>query len=409
MNILLFCDEYPPGPHGGIGTAVQTLARELVRQGHGVWVAGLYDYGYGGADYEEDHGVHVYRLRKKSEQLGITLRYNFYDKVVRRLLSLTGQLEREVAEGLERLRLLVEKLTADHQIQIAETPEHQHYTRQVKKPVFFPEVKVPLVARLHGGNVYLGAELSRPVGPAALAIEKDLLSRAAAISSVSRYAAGKTLSLLGLEKEEARVIPNGIEVPPWIGFEKKDPQQVMFTGSLQAGKGVFQLMDAWNQVHEAWPLATLHLYGKGDTAAIKALLKPGAAETVFFHGHQPRSIVWAALQSAAIGVFPSFAETFALAPMEAMACGVATVYTQRTSGPELIDSGKNGLLIDPTRPSAIAGAILQLLRDKSLREGLARSGYEKIAFRYAIEGIAAQHVLFYNAVWSKGSGLLKNV
>lgn len=397
MNILLFCDEYPPGPHGGIGTAVQTLARELVRQGHGVWVAGLYDYGYGGADYEEDHGVHVYRLRKKSEKLGITLRYNFYDKVVRRLLSLTGQLEREVAEGLERLRLLVEKLTADHQIQIAETPEHQHYTRQVKKPVFFPEIKVPLVARLHGGNVYLGAELSRPVGPAALAIEKNLLSRAAAISSVSRYAAGKTLSLLGLEKE-VRVIPNGIEVPPWIGFEKKDPQQVIFTGSLQAGKGVFQLMDAWNQVHEACPAATLHLYGKGDTAAIKALLKPGAAETVFFHGHQPRSIVWAALQSAAIGVFPSFAETFGLAPAEAMSSGVATIFTQRTSGPELIDSGKNGFLIDPTDPAEIAGAILQLLRDKSLREGMAQAGFQEVKTRFSIETITAAQVAFYKSI-----------
>lgn len=408
MNILLFCDEYPPGPHGGIGTAVQTLARELVRQGHGAWVAGLYDYGYGGADYEEDHGVHVYRLRKKSEQLGITLRYTFYDKVVRRLLSLTGQLEKEVAEGLERLRILVEKLTVDHQIQIAETPEHQHYTRQVKKPVFFPEIKVPLVARLHGGNVYLGAELSRPVGPAALAIEKNLLSRAAAISSVSRYAAGKTLSLLGLEKE-VRVIPNGIEVAPWIGFEKKDPQQVMFTGSLQAGKGVFQLMDAWNQVHEAFPAATLHLYGKGDTAVLRARLQPAALQTVFFYGHQPKEVLAAALSTAAIGVFPSFAETFGLAPAEAMSSGVATIFTQRTSGPELIDSGKNGLLIDPTRPSAIADAILQLLRDKSLREGLARSGYEKIASRYAIEGIAAQHVRFYNAVWSEGSGPLKNV
>ena len=400
MNILLFCDEYPPGPHGGIGTAVQTLARTLLRQGHDVWVAGLYDYGYGGADYETDEGVQVYRLRKKSERLGISMRYTFYDKVMRRLLSLSGRLEKETAEGLERLRLLVESLTAKHNLQIAETPEHQHYTRQVKKPVYFPEMALPLVVHLHGGNVYLGAELTRPVSAAAVAIEKDLLSKAVAIVSVSRYAAAKTLALLGLQKK-AEVIPNGIAVPPWVGFEDKDPLKVVFTGSLQPGKGVFELMEAWNEVQAAVPGAALHLYGKGDLDALKARLKPEVSGSVFFHGHQPRASVMEALHSAAVGVFPSFAETFALAPMEAMSCGVATIFTQRTSGPELIDNGTDGLLINPAQPAEIAQAIMCLLQDRKLRERQARAGYEKIAGRFTIEKIAMAQVAFYQSILIK--------
>ena len=35
----------------------------MVRQGHSVYVIGLYLHGYGGADYEEDEGVRVWRLR----------------------------------------------------------------------------------------------------------------------------------------------------------------------------------------------------------------------------------------------------------------------------------------------------------------------------------------------------------
>jgi glycogen synthase len=46
MNILYICDEYPPGPNGGIGSVVQNLARELVKQGHKVYVVGLYPIGY---------------------------------------------------------------------------------------------------------------------------------------------------------------------------------------------------------------------------------------------------------------------------------------------------------------------------------------------------------------------------
>lgn len=38
MKIFLECSEYPPGPHGGIGTLIQLLARGLVRSGHKVKV-----------------------------------------------------------------------------------------------------------------------------------------------------------------------------------------------------------------------------------------------------------------------------------------------------------------------------------------------------------------------------------
>jgi len=64
MNILYICDEYPPGKHGGIGTAVQLLARTMVQRGHNVVVAGFYDWGYGGDDHFEDQGVLVYRFRR---------------------------------------------------------------------------------------------------------------------------------------------------------------------------------------------------------------------------------------------------------------------------------------------------------------------------------------------------------
>ena len=63
MNILYLCDEYPPGQHGGIGTSVRSMARELVKQGHRVVVAGLYSPGYGGADEFVDNGVKVYRFQ----------------------------------------------------------------------------------------------------------------------------------------------------------------------------------------------------------------------------------------------------------------------------------------------------------------------------------------------------------
>lgn len=43
MHICYLCSEYPPAPHGGIGTFVQTTARALVGRGHHVTVIGFND------------------------------------------------------------------------------------------------------------------------------------------------------------------------------------------------------------------------------------------------------------------------------------------------------------------------------------------------------------------------------
>ena len=41
MRIAFVCNEYPPMPHGGIGTFVQQLGRSLVDAGHQVFVFGI--------------------------------------------------------------------------------------------------------------------------------------------------------------------------------------------------------------------------------------------------------------------------------------------------------------------------------------------------------------------------------
>ncbi|MCI0423407.1 MAG: glycosyltransferase, partial [Acidobacteria bacterium] len=70
MKICFVCSEYPPGPHGGIGSLIQTLARALAHRGHQVRVVGVCAFGYPAPDYEEDQGVRVWRLREPKHRLG---------------------------------------------------------------------------------------------------------------------------------------------------------------------------------------------------------------------------------------------------------------------------------------------------------------------------------------------------
>src|SRR5471030_1364107 len=108
MNILYRCDEYPPGRHGGIGTSVQLLARQMVTMGHKVNVAGLYSPGYGGIDEFDDEGVKVYRYRWDiyskwfDDQLSLRVRLG------NRVLKETGIMDREIKRSLNNFKIKLE-------------------------------------------------------------------------------------------------------------------------------------------------------------------------------------------------------------------------------------------------------------------------------------------------------------
>src|SRR5205814_9612541 len=63
LRVCFLCNEYPPGPHGGIGTLTRTLARALVAIGHEARAVGIYPHDYPAPDIEEEGGVRVWRLR----------------------------------------------------------------------------------------------------------------------------------------------------------------------------------------------------------------------------------------------------------------------------------------------------------------------------------------------------------
>ena len=400
MNLLFVCDEYPPGPHGGIGSVVQSLARALVRQGHKIWVVGLYDYGYGGPDYEQDEGVEVYRLRKGGEGWGTTLRYTLYDKVVRKIFLLTGKLDRDTQIGLRNLQEFINTLIVRHNIQLVEIPDYQHYTRQVRKAVFFPvPTQVPTVCRLHGSNSYAAAEAGREVPQHIYAMEQHLLLGTTIVSSVSLYTGNQTSSLFNL-KNPIKIIYNGVPVGLPVNQDLKDPLKAIFTGSLAASKGILVLLEAWNKVIDVVPQARLEVWGKGTLAPLKAILNESALAQVSFKGHQPRPNVIESLRTSSIAIFPYFAEAFALAPLEAMAAGTATVYSKRTSGPEVITNGEDGLLIDPTDVEALAEVLLDLFHNPQLRKRLGEAAYQKVKSHFAIETIAQESAQFYQSLIS---------
>lgn len=371
MRIVFVCDEYPPGPHGGIGTMVRTLARGMAADGHEVRVLGAYERDYPAPDHEVDAGVQVWRARVPRGPLGW----------VRSRLALHARLSRWCRDGL-----------AD----VVEVPDWGGAAAG------WPRLPVPVVARLHGSATFFAAEMGRMVDRRARMLEWSSLHRVDYWASTSRYTAYRTRALFDLPTDADAILPNAVALPS-LPVKARSPNRVVFTGTLTAKKGVRSLVEAWPLVLSRVPDAELHMYGKdarseyggGMRDELRSRLPAAAVDHVWFHGHVSVSEVLAALGEARAAVFPSYAEAFAHAPLEAMATGCPTVYTTRGSGRELITQESDGLLVDPDDRMAIAAALVRLLTDDSLARRLGDAGRATVAERFSVERLVAMSTQFY--------------
>jgi len=273
----------------------------------------------------------------------------------------------------------------------------------------WPSLPVPVVARLHISRTVSAAHLGGSLKPMSRWLELKSLQRADFWCSVSRNVADETRRIFGLEKAGLEVIYNPVVVPDLDPMGERKPGFAVFHGTYNHNKGVERLVEAWLRVRETVPNAELHLFGKDGRTASGAWmiahlvsrfgdLGRHGVHLGRFVGHEVLAEV---LRSASVAVYPSLSEAFALAPMEAMAHGAPTIFTQRCSGPELIEHEVDGLLVDPESPAQIADAILRVLRDRELAQRLGEAGRRKMETRFALPMILEQNVRFYESCIAK--------
>ena len=115
-------------------------------------------------------------------------------------------------------------------------------------------------------------------------------------------------------------------------------------------------------------------------------------DRVHVTGSVPDELVPVLYTGAFMFVFPSFMEGFGLPPLEAMACGVPVIATNRTAVPEVL--GDAAVLIEPEDRAGITQAMERLIADPTLRGTLISEGHNRVAsFNPSRTGDAMEAVL----------------
>lgn len=171
---------------------------------------------------------------------------------------------------------------------------------------------------------------------------------------------------------------------------------VVCVGRLCRQKGQDVLLRAWPTVAGAVPGARLLLVGDGPDAA---QLRRGAPPGVLFAGDRADTRPW--LYAADLAVLPSRWEGMALAPLEAMACGLPVVVSDVSGARESLPPGQEPYaLVPPEDPPALAAALVRLLTQPELRGDLGRRAEEHIRATSDVRGTAAAVLGLYQELLS---------
>ncbi|MBT9145733.1 MAG: D-inositol 3-phosphate glycosyltransferase [candidate division WS2 bacterium] len=78
----------------------------------------------------------------------------------------------------------------------------------------------------------------------------------------------------------------------------------------------------------------------------------------------------------------------------AFSFGKPLIVTNVADLPNLVEDGKEGLVVPPKNPGALADAIIKLLRDDELRRNMGENSYKK-AQELSWDNIAKKHIRVY--------------
>ncbi|MDZ4722776.1 MAG: N-acetyl-alpha-D-glucosaminyl L-malate synthase BshA [candidate division Zixibacteria bacterium] len=257
-----------------------------------------------------------------------------------------------------------------------------------------------IITTLHGTDITLvGADASF------YDITRFSINASDGVTAVSKYLADETMQVFKLNKE-VRVIHNFVDSARFKPFSaqcQKDefvkPGEFLIchVSNFRPVKRTIDVIDIFDRIHLELP-ARLLLVGEGPemTLARRQITKKGLSDRVIFLGNQSR--VEAVLPCADLFLMPSEEESFGLAALEALACGVPVIGTTGTGLSEVISHNVNGFLCPVGDTTAMARAGIDLLKDKP-RHLAFRNAAAKIALeRFKEDKLISEYENYYEEI-----------
>lgn len=181
------------------------------------------------------------------------------------------------------------------------------------------------------------------------------------------------------------IIYNGVKERPARPPLRSSPT-IGYAGRFATEKGIGTLLRAFAQILPQVPNAQLKLAGQGEVEpALKALsAELGIENKITWLGHLSQFELEKQFDSIWVQVVPSlWSEPFGNVTTEAMMRSTAVVASAVGAQPEIIGDSRAGTLVPPGDCSALAAALLPILKSRSLAEEMGAAGRKRAIAQFS--------------------------
>ncbi len=370
MKIGITC--YPT--YGGSGVVATELGLELAARGHDVH---FISYAVPVRMTEASERIHFHEVE--------VMNYPLFDHPPYTLALASMMHNVAAAENLEVL--------------------HVHYAIPHSVSAYLARAmqvrgKLPYVTTLHGTDITLvGQDRSY------LPITRFSIEQSDGVTAISEYLRQVTLREFDIHRPVEH-IPNFVNCDVFFPaedgsrreeFAPNDEKIVLHLSNFRPVKRVSDVVEIFALVREKIPAKLLMIGDGPDRANAEWLVRrKGLGCDVHFLGKQ--SSVQSLLNCGDVLLLPSQLESFGLAALEGMACGVPAVASRVGGLPEVVTDGVDGFLAEIGDVRTMAERALSILTSPDRREQMGRAARERALSQFCSTKIIPLYEDLYRRV-----------
>jgi glycosyltransferase involved in cell wall biosynthesis/putative flippase GtrA len=219
---------------------------------------------------------------------------------------------------------------------------------------------------------------------------KKILVNADKVIAVSRFMADLA-EMIGVKKDRIKVIYNSADFMDKIEVNQNEvgnikyrygdnAKIIIFSGRLTSWKGVDGVIKILSELIKKVGKVNFLVLGDGpEMENLKRLAKEyNVSENVYFLGRIKREETKKYFKAGDLYILNSNYEGLSHALLDVMKCGTPIITTNAGGNPELIEDGKDGLLINYNNKEELLNASVKILTNEQLAKDLSMSAKEKV-------------------------------
>lgn len=296
---------------------------------------------------------------------------------------------------------------------------HSHYAIPHAMAAYMAReiIKIPYVVTLHGSDVHtLGLD------PAYKPVVKHTVEKADAVTAVSEFLKKTAHEKLGIERD-IHVIPNFIDTTTFSqvpdirlvvesgcvslrGEEEAseicpDDKIILHASNFRPVKRVTQLVEIMRAVVDSHPNAHLVIAGDGPSRieVERRIEELKLCNNIHLLGI--KSNMQEIMCSADVFALNSTLEGMPLVLLEAMSCRLPVITTPAGGIPELVRSGKDGVVTKSFEKEEYTEELIKLLDNDSQRKKYSEAGYKRVENDFSAERIVSMYEKVFEDVIGK--------